>query len=144
MSKQDTLEAFEYKGNTFHFKDGLKVEAPDNQFEVYSISRYESYQKEFKKHQARFSLPVWVALVGFMVLFLTSNLQYSGWVLLAVILSFGFFDHTKTGTELEIERLKDYAVKKERKEAYDAWIKSKRDKQEQDEKLKAWMKSNKS
>ncbi len=128
MAEQEKSEAFEYKGNTFHFRSGLKVEAPEAPFEVSSITSYEKSLKELQKYDWSAGILFLIALVSLAVMFLMGDFSLAGYALLAVCLAYagGLVNGKQpTRAEHELKRLKEYGIKKERREAYEAWLKSK-------------------
>ena len=147
MLEQEKSEAYEHKGKRYLFRSSSKVDVPQP-FEVRSIATYEAYEKEISKRAWLTFIPVLVFIGGLILTAVSNNYFDFSFTLYATGFAYvlgvvvPILDSRKTGVDHELERLKDYAADLDRKEAYDAWLGTKTDKEDQDEKMKAWIKSN--
>jgi len=126
MSEQNERELFEYNDKKFYFKRGLKIAEPLEPFKVSSIKTYEAYEKESVRHGWLIFSPV-LAFVGGLILMVATNnyfdFSFVLWVTAIMYLIAMFtiiWGHDGEGQE--IKRLKEYAIEKERKEAYEVWL----------------------
>lgn len=147
MAEHEKLEAFEYKGKTYHFRRGQKIAETLAPFDVHSTRTYEACEKETGKHGWLIFSPVLAFIAGLTLMVVTDNYLDFSFVLWATAIMYLIAMFTVIGSDdgasREIRRLKEYAMEKERKQAYDAWLSTKTATKEQDGKLRDWIESNK-
>ena len=126
MSEQNEREVFEYNDKKFYFKHGLKIAEPLEPFKALSIKTYEAYEKESVRHGWLIFSPVLAFIGGLILMVATNNYFDFSFVLWVTAIMYLIAMFTiiwgRDSAGQEIKRLKEYAVEKERKEAYEVWL----------------------